>query len=97
MFDYIAGFNPDEVRKPTTEHELRVAAAAAVAGIDAYNFFENDGKVIYNVRKPAEDGGVWVSLCSWDGNIIDHVSDVALAAMMSKEPELVSNKRTDQP
>lgn len=84
MFDYIAGFNPDEVRKPTTERELWLAAASKLAGIDAYNFFENDGKVTYNVRKPAEDGGVWVSVHSWDSNIIDHVSDVALAAMINR-------------
>lgn len=95
MFDYIAGFNPDEVRQPTTERELRVAAAAKLAGIDAYNFFENDGKVTYNVRKPAEDGGVWVSIHSWDINIIDHVSDVALSVMMSKEPELDNNLKAE--
>lgn len=89
MADVLARFNPHVLREPITPREKQVAAAAALAGVECYNFFETEGSVQFNMRW-WRDGEEWVYANELDNRTIDTLSTVALSEIIAVDPDTVS-------
>ena len=87
--DLLAGFNPHELRQPITPREIRLAEAAKLAGVKAYNFFEIGEWVKFNT-KWLRNGEEWVCSNQLDIRTIDALSTVALSELVAVDPHTIS-------
>lgn len=89
MADVLARFNPHVLREPITPREKQVAAAAKLAGVECYNFFETEGRVQFNMRW-WRDGKDWIYANEIDSVTIDTVSAVLLASLIAVDPDTIT-------